>query len=241
MVIWGALVNGIAVLAAGVLGLLFRRHVSERLGDFLMSGMGLVVVLVAVQGMMRGDDVIVVVVSIATGGIIGYLIDIDLWVHRFGDWIQHKIDVAFKGRTFAGNFSTGFVTSTLFICVGAMAIVGSLESGLELNHATLYAKSLIDFVVIVVMAATMGIGVPFSGFCVFAYEAILSLAASALAPLLTDAMINEMVCTGSLLLLGIGLNMLKVTDIKVANFLPAAFMPIAILPLMSTASTLVAI
>ena len=109
-----------------------------------------------------------------------------------------------------------------------MAILGSLQSGLQLDHSTLYAKALIDMVVVMVMATTLGVGVPFSGVCVFVYEAVLSLAASALAPLLTDAVIAEMVCAGSLLLLAIGMNMLKITDIKVANFLPAAFLPIAL-------------
>ena len=227
MVVLGALVNGIAVVFGGVFGLVFKRRVSQKLGDFLMQGLGLCVVLVGVQGMVKGQSVTVTVLSIVAGGVLGYVIDIDAWVHRFGDWIQAKLDVAFKGKTVFGNFSDGFVAATLFICIGAMAILGSLQSGLQLDHSTLFAKALIDLVVVMVMATTMGIGVPFSGACVFVYEAALSLAASALAPFLTDVVINEMVCAGSLLLLAIGLNMLKITDIKVANFLPAAFLPIA--------------
>ena len=118
-----------------------------------------------------------------------------------------------------------------------MAILGSLQSGLQLDHSTLYAKALIDLVVVMVMATTLGIGVPFSGVCVFVYEALLSLGASLLAPFLTDAVINEMVCAGSLLLLAIGLNMLKITDIKVANFLPAAFLPIIVCAVMNAIPT----
>ncbi len=232
MIILGALVNGIATVFGGVLGLVFKRRVSQKLGDFLMSGLGLCVVLVAVQGMVKGGDVIVTVLSIVIGGALGYWIDIDRAVHRFGDWVQRRINKAFKGRTAFGNFSDGFVASTLFICIGAMAILGSLQSGLQLDHSTLYAKALIDMVVVMVMATTLGIGVPFSGVCVFVYEAILSLGASLLAPYLTDAVINEMVCAGSLLLLAIGLNMLKITDIKVANFLPAAFLPIVVCAVM---------
>ena len=233
MIILGALVNGIAAVVGGVFGLLFKRRVSEKLGDFLMQGLGLCVVLVAVQGMMKGGDVIVCVLSIVIGGVIGYAIDIDGAVHRFGDWIQRKIDDAFKGATAFGNFSDGFVASTLFICIGSMAVLGSLQSGLQLDHSTLYAKALIDMVVVMVMATTLGVGVPFSGVCVFVYEALLSLGASLLAPFLTEAVINEMVCAGSLLLLAIGLNMLNITDIKVANFLPAAFMPIVVCAAMS--------
>lgn len=238
MIILGALVNGIATVFGGVLGLIFKRRVSQKLGDFLMSGLGLCVVLVAVQGMVKGGDVIVTVLSIVIGGALGYWLDIDAAVHRFGDWVQERINKAFKGKTAFGNFSDGFVASTLFICIGAMAILGSLQSGLQLDHSTLYAKALIDMVVVMVMATTLGIGVPFSGICVFVYEALLSLSASLLAPLLTDAVINEMVCAGSLLLLAIGLNMLKITDIKVANFLPAAFLPIAVCAVMGFLSTL---
>ena len=182
MVILGALVNGIATVIGGVLGLVFKRRVSQKLGDFLMQGLGLCVMLVGVQGMVKGQSVTITVLAIVVGGILGYWIDIDAAIHRFGDWIQRK----------------------------------------------LYAKALIDMVVVMVMATTLGVGVPFSGVCVFVYEAVLSLAASALAPLLTDAVIAEMVCAGSLLLLAIGMNMLKITDIKVANFLPAAFLPIAL-------------
>lgn len=228
MVILGALVNGIATVIGGVLGLVLKRRVSQKLGDFLMQGLGLCVMLVGVQGMVKGQSITITVLSIVVGGILGYWIDIDAAIHRFGDWIQRKLDAAFKGSTALGNFSDGFVAATLFICIGAMAILGSLQSGLQLDHSTLYAKALIDMVVVMVMATTLGIGVPFSGVCVFAYEAALSLAASALAPLLTDAVIAEMVCAGSLLLLAIGMNMLKITDIKVANFLPAAFLPIAL-------------
>lgn len=228
MVILGALVNGIATVIGGVLGLVFKRRVSQKLGDFLMQGLGLCVMLVGVQGMVKGQSITITVLSIVVGGILGYWIDINAAIHRFGDWIQRKLDAAFKGSTALGNFSDGFVAATLFICIGAMAILGSLQSGLQLDHSTLYAKALIDMVVVMVMATTLGIGVPFSGVCVFAYEAALSLAASALAPLLTDAVIAEMVCAGSLLLLGIGMNMLKITDVKVANFLPAAFLPIAL-------------
>ena len=226
MIILGALVNGIATVIGGVLGLLFRSRVSAKLGDFLMQGLGLCVVLVAVQGMLQGGNVVITVLSIVFGGLLGYWIDIDAAIHRFGDWIQGGINKAFGGYASLGRFSDGLMASMLFICIGAMAILGSLQSGLQLDHSTLYAKALIDLVVVMVMATTLGIGVPFSGLCVFAYEALLSLGASLLAPFLTDAAIAEMVCAGSLLLFAIGLNMLKLTDIKVANFLPAAFLPI---------------
>ena len=232
MIILGALVNGIATVFGGVLGLLFKRRVSPELGDFLMSGLGLCVTLVAIQGMIGGGSIIVTVLSISIGGILGFWMDIDGLIHRFGDWVQGKINAAFAQAGAFGSFSEGFVAASLFICIGSMAILGSLQSGLLLDHSTLFAKALIDLVVVMIMATTLGVGVPFSGLSVFAYEAVLSLAASLLTPFLTDAVIAEMVCAGSLLLLAVGLNMLKLTDIKVANFLPAAFLPILLYPLM---------
>ena len=232
MIILGALVNGIAACAGGVCGLLGRRWVNQKLGDFLMQGLGLCIILVAVNGMIQGSHIVVTVLSLVIGGLLGYWLDIDAAIHKFGDWTQDKINAACGGNAGLGRFTDGFVPSSLFICVGAMAILGSLKSGLELDHSTLFAKALIDFVVVAIMASTLGIGVPFSGLCVFVYEALLSIGASWLAPILTAVTIDEMVCAGSLLLLAIGLNMLKVADIKVANFLPAAFAPILLcLPL----------
>ena len=259
MIIFGALANGVLTVFGSVVGLVLKSRIPEKLGDFLLSGMGLVVILVAIQGMLEGDAV-VAVGAMAVGGVIGFLIDIDGWIHRFGDWIQGKLDAAFgregshaeapgvvteasdpDGQASGRNgqapvssnlglagFSEGFINASLFICVGAMAIVGSLESGLLLNHSTLITKGLIDMAVCMVFAATYGIGVPFSGIVVFTYEALLSLGASLLAPLLTDAVTTQMICVGSLLLLSIGLNMLKVTNIKVANFLPACFVPMVL-------------
>lgn len=232
MVIWGALANGIEASLGGILGLLFKKHVSERLADFLMAGQGLAVLLVAVQGMVEGGSVVCVVVCMALGGVLGYWLDIDALVHRFGDSVERRIRRRFQDFAALGDFSEGFVSATLFICVGAMAVVGSLEAGLRGDFSTLVSKGLIDMVVCMTMASTLGVGVPFAGIVVFAYEVVLSLAAGAVSPFLGNAVVTNLVVTGSLLLLAMGLNMLKLTNIKVANYLPAAFLPIAVIPLM---------
>lgn len=239
MVILGALINGLEAAVGGVLGLLFKRFVSRELGDFLLKGQGLCVVLVAVQGMAAGGDIAVVTLSVALGSVLGYLLDLDGHVHRFGDWAQARLNALFAGSERLGNFSEGFVTATLFTCTGAMAIVGALESGIQGQHATLIAKGVIDLVVCIPMAATMGIGVPFCGVSLIVYESALSLAASVLGPLLTEAVIAEMAVTGSLLLFAVATNLLGLTDIKVANLLPSAFMPIALVPLMAMITALV--
>lgn len=231
MVILGALINGLEAFVGGVLGLVLKSRVSDDLGSFLLKGQGLCVVLVAVQGMAGEGNIAIVTLAVALGAALGYLIDLDLRIHQLGDWVQGKLNALFAGSRRLGNFSEGFVTATLFTCTGAMAIVGSLESGIALQHDTLIAKGVIDLVVCIPMAATMGIGVPFCGVSLLVYESVLSIAASALAPMLTEAVIAQMSVTGSMLLFAVGTNLLGITDIKVANLLPAAFMPIALVPL----------
>ncbi len=231
VVLAGALINGLEATLGGVLGLLFKERVSDRLGDFLLKGQGLAVVLVAVQGMMRGGDVAIVTLSLALGSVVGLAIDIDARIRSFGDRVQQRLNQVFAGSKRLGNFSDGFVTATIFTCTGAMAIVGSLSSGIALDHATLISKGVIDLAVCLPMAATMGIGVPFCGVSLVVYEGILSLLASLVGTFLSDAVVTEVAVTGSTLLLAVGTNLLGVTDIKVANLIPAAFVPILLVPL----------
>ncbi len=231
VVLAGALINGLEATLGGVLGLLFKERVSERLGDYLLKGQGLAVVLVAVQGMMRGGDVAIVTLSLALGSVVGLAIDIDARIRSFGDRVQQRLNQALAGSKRLGNFSDGFVTATIFTCTGAMAIVGSLSSGIALDHATLISKGVIDLAVCLPMAATMGIGVPFCGVSLVVYEGILSLLASLVGTFLSDAVVTEVAVTGSTLLLAVGTNLLGVTDIKVANLIPAAFVPILLVPL----------
>ena len=238
MVIFGALMNALEAFVGGLLGLVFKSRVSDDLGDFLLKGQGLCVVLVAVQGMTGEGNISVVTLSVALGALVGYLLDIDGAVRRLGDWVQGRLDALLAGSDRFGSFSEGFVTATLFTCTGAMAIVGSLESGIALQHETLIAKGVIDLVVCIPMAATLGIGVPFCGVSLLVYESVLSLAASMLGPLLTDMIIAQMSVTGSLLVFAVATNLLDLTDLKVANLLPAAFMPIALVPLMGAVGLL---
>lgn len=233
MIFLGAIINGLEAFAGGLIGLAFKSHVSDDLGDFLLKGQGLCVILVAVQGMVgEGGNVVVVTLAVALGCLVGYWLDLDGKVRRLGDRVQRKLDERFAGSERLGSFSQGFVTATLFTCTGAMAIVGSLQSGIQLDHATLIAKGLIDLVVCIPMAATLGIGVPFCAVSLVVYEGVLSGFAALLGSVLSQAVIDEVAVTGSLLLLAVGTNLLKVTDLKVANILPAAFMPIALVPLL---------
>lgn len=233
MVLLGAFINGLEAFIGGVIGLAFKGKVPDDLGDLLLKGQGLCVVLVGIQGMMAGGNVVVVTLSMALGCLLGHAANLDDRVCRLGGWAQARLDSAFASRKRLGSFSEGFVASTLFTCTGAMAIVGSLSSGIRLDHSTLVTKGLIDLVVCIPLAATMGIGVPFCALSLIAYEGVLSLLAAALGSVLTQAIIAEVATVGSLLLLAVGANLLKIADLKVANMLPAAFVPIALVPLLS--------
>ncbi len=230
MPLFGALVNGLEAALGGVLGVVLHRWIKKEMGDFLILSQGMCVVLIAIQG-MQGGSAVIVTLSMALGAALGYMIDIDDWFHRVGDAIQVRLDKRFKDSAQLGNFSAGFVPASLLICTGSMAIVGSLQSGLELNHATLLSKGLLDLVICMVMASTLGIGVAFSGVTVFIYEGAITLLATFVAPFLSDMVVENMVVTGSLLLLAIGLNLMGVTNIKAANLIPACIMPVMLVPL----------
>ena len=239
MVILGALANGLAAVVGGLIGTLCGSRVDREAGDFLMVAIGLCVVMTGVQGMaVEGGSALMVTLGVSLGGLLGYVIDLDGLVRRLGDAIQARCDRRFAGNPAFADVSRGFVSSTLVICIGSMAIVGSLESGLALDHSMLLTKSAMDFVINVLLATTTGGGVMLSGVAVFAYEGLLSLGASLLAPLLSEAVITQVMVTGSLLIFVVGTNLCGITDIKVANLLPACVLPVVLVPLLGAVGML---
>ncbi|MBQ8993624.1 MAG: DUF554 domain-containing protein, partial [Turicibacter sp.] len=132
----------------------------------------------------------------------------------------------FKSKDERVSISEGFVSASLLFCVGAMAIVGSLQDGLNQDASMLYTKAMLDGVSSVIFASSLGIGVILSSLFVFLYQGGITLLASLIAPFLTDLVITEMTCVGSLLIIGLALNMLRITNLKLMNFVPAIFMPI---------------
>lgn len=217
----GTIVNVLAIIAGCVTGLLFKKGIPEKMGNSIMYGMALCVMYIGISGAFKSENVLISIISIAIGAIIGELIDIDKYVSKLGQKLENKFA---KGSN--SGIAKGFVTSSLLYCVGAMAIVGALQSGLTGNHETLFAKSLIDAITAVVLSASMGIGVIFSAAAVFIYQGTITLLSGVIAPLLTGTVINEMTCIGSLLIVGLSLNMLKITNLKIMNYIPAVFIPI---------------
>ena len=211
----GVIVNTVAVLIGGGIGLLFKKGIPTRIIDSVMKIMGAVVLSMGIRGIFKGENSMVLLVSIVLGTIVGELIDIDTRITKLGERIETKIG------TGASGFTQGFVTSTLLFCVCAMAIVGSIQAGTIGDNSTLFAKSVLDGVSAVMLAATLGVGVLASATCVLILEGGIALLAGFLAPVLTSVMIAEMTCVGSLMIIVLGLNIMDITDYKVANCLPA--------------------
>ena len=229
----GTIINSLTVLTGSLLGMAIRavtrRHAGEvsangiggRLQTIIMQGMALCVLYIGISGSLKGENTLIAIISTALGAVIGELLDLDRRMHTLGDWVQAKTARLLRPQEGAPSVADGFVTASLLFCVGAMAIVGSLENGLTGNYDTLKAKAVLDGI-----SSSLGIGVLFSAAAIFLYQGAISLAAGLLAPLLSDAVIAEMTCVGSLLITALGLNMLNVTKIKVMNLVPAIFLPI---------------
>lgn len=235
----GTLVNAAAILVGSLLGMLLTwlaGHFStllpagstllaERLKTIIMQGVALCVMYLGISGCLEGNNSLIAILSMVLGALIGELLDLDKRMRSLGDWVQKRTEhlVTNGGQA---SISEGFVTASLLFCVGAMAIVGALQDGLTGDHSTLFAKSLLDGISSIVFGASLGLGVAFSAVAILLYQGSISLMASFLQPYLGDAVIEEMTCVGSLLIVALSLNMLGLTKIKVMNLVPAIFLPI---------------
>lgn len=235
--ITGSIINAAAVIAGSAVGIAINwlaGHLSgklsagagafgKRLQEIIMQAVALCVLLIGMSGALKGDNTLVAILSMVLGALIGEALDLDRRMNRLGEWVQGK-----TGKLAGGsNVSEGFVTASLLFCVGAMAIVGALENGLTGNYDTLKAKSLLDGISAIVFASSLGLGVAFSAVAVLLYQGAISLCAGFIEPYLGGAaVIAEMSCVGSLLIVALSLNMLGMTKIRVMNLVPACVMPV---------------
>ncbi len=217
----GTIVNAAAITVGGVVGLLLKKGIKDNYKTTIMQAISLSVILIGVRSALNASDLLGVIVCMVVGCLLGEAMQIEDHIEALGAYAEKHI-----GRSADGNFSRGFVTASLVFCVGSMAIVGSLESGLAGNHETLFAKSLLDGITSVVFASTFGSGVIFSAAPVLFYQGTITLGASLLKPYLTAGVIAQMSGIGGLLIAAIGINMLRLTHIKVGNMLPAIFLPL---------------
>lgn len=231
----GVIVNGLVIVGASLAALILKNFIMkfdknnkvEKVSDTIMSGLALCIIYMGISGALECQHVLICIISMVVGGLIGELIDIDKGLNSLGDKIEEKLN---KGKTDVSkekvSISQGFVSASLLFCVGAMAVVGALNSGLFGNNDTLFAKSALDGVSSFIFSLTMGIGVLLSAVAVFLYEGLIACGAFLLKGVLSTAVITEMNAVGSLLILALGINMILKANIKVANLLPAMFVPI---------------
>ncbi|MBQ2954719.1 MAG: DUF554 domain-containing protein [Clostridia bacterium] len=232
----GTLINFFAILLGTALGLLLRRGIPERLRDTIVQGQGLCVILVGLfstfsaddAGVMIRADLTCVIVCMVIGSLAGAWINIE---KRLGD-LGSLIEKRFVPNAGEGSIAKGFVTASLVFCVGAMAIVGPMNSSLQGDHSTLISKSVLDGVFAIFFTSSLGVGVGLSALAVLVYQGIFALLAAWIRPILTPDMLTQMSAVGGLLIMGIGLNMIyDKHHIPVGNMLPAIFLPMAYIPI----------
>lgn len=219
----GVIVNTLTVVLGGALGLLLKKGIPERVSNAVMAAIGLCTLYIGIDGALAGSNTIVLIVSMVLGTIVGTFLDIDGAITRLGKFVENKLSRK-DGKT---SIAEGFMTASLLFCVGAMAIVGSLNAGLNGDNKVLFTKAIIDMISACMLASSLGVGVLFSALFVFVYQGALVLLAGLLQNLLTDAaLVSEITCAGSIMIIGLSLNILGITKLKIADQLPAViFVP----------------
>jgi len=215
----GTVVNALSIVAGTAVGLILKSGIRDNYRETIMNAIGLSVLLIGMIGAIKTNDLLLLIFSLAIGSVIGEALKIEDRLAGLGKLIESKTSST------DGSVAKAFVTSSLVFCVGSMAIVGSIESGLTGNHQTLFAKAVLDGIVSIFLSSTLGFGVIFSAAAVFVYQGIITLLSSSLKAFLTDAMIREISAVGGVLIMAIGLNMLNIKKIKVGNMLPAIILP----------------
>ena len=233
----GAIINTAAIVAGGLCGHLFGKLLKDRHQETLTMACGVGTLFLSIAGAMNymlhndllpGGGSMLIIACLALGGLIGEILNIENWFERFGEWLKKK-----TGNAKDKQFVNGFVTASLTVCIGAMAIMGSIQDGISGDWSTLGAKSILDLVIVMVMTCSMGKGCAFSAIPVLLWEGSLTLLAAVIKPILTDAALGYLSLVGSVLIFCVGVNLVWGKKIRVANLLPAVILAViaAFLPL----------
>ncbi len=228
----GTLINTAAVLVCGTIGLFLKKGLSQKIADCVIKAMGIAVMFIGISGVLKEMLVVgnagletqgtmLLIISLIIGAFLGEALKIEDRLDSIGE----KLKTAVKSKD-GSNFVEGFVNCTLIFCVGAMAIVGSLEDGLTGNFSTLAAKSILDGIMALIMSSTLGVGVLFSALAVLVYQGAITLLAGVISPILSDTLVSNLSLVGSALIFAIGVNLLFGKKIKTGNLLPALLLPI---------------
>ncbi|XJS09960.1 DUF554 domain-containing protein [Aerococcaceae bacterium WGS1372] len=223
----GAIVNAVVIVICAIVGVQLRTGIPERVQASLMQGVGLCVLALGISGAIQGQNTLVMILSIVIGTLCGEWIDIDRHVLSGVEIIEQKLNK--NGIAKFGNLSQGMISASMIFCIGSMAIVGSLESGLIGDNSTLFTKSILDGITSILLGSSLGIGVALSAIPVLIIQGSITILAIFIEPLLSEAVITEIISVGSVLLLGLGLNIIGVTQFKIMNFVPAIILPVLLM------------
>ena len=224
----GTIVNAIAIIVGASIGLVCKRGIPEKWQETIVSVMALSVLVIGIKMALTGEDIVVSIMALVLGSMIGEWLDIDGALQRFGLWVGEKMTSG-KDATKAGKIAEGFVTATLIYCVGAMAIVGSLEDGLRGEPGILYAKATLDGIMAIIFTANMGFGVMLSAVSVSIYQGVITLLAESLQPIMSAPVLNQITAVGGIAITALAVTMLKLKEIRVANTLPAIIVAIVLI------------
>ena len=229
----GVLVNTAAVIAGGLIGLVLKRGLSQRFQDILTRACGISTIFIGAAGTLQGmlsvsadgslstHGTMLLIFSLVLGGLCGEALNLELGLDRLGNRLKNVI----RSKN-DSHFVEGFVNTSLIICVGAMAIVGSIQDGLTGDHSMIFAKSVLDFIILIVMSSSFGVGALFSAAALFVYQGSLTLLGMAAGSVISDTLIGELSYVGSSLIFCVGVNLCFGKKIKTGNYLPALLVPV---------------
>lgn len=227
----GVIVNAAAVTVGGLIGLLLKKGIPERVNDIMMKAVSLAVLYIGVTGVvgemdvgadMGGKYTLILIICTVLGGLIGGLLKIE---ERFSAFTE-RAEKRFSKKDQQPKVAQGFISASLLFCVGAMTIVGSLEAGIQGDNSTLFAKALLDFISSIILASSLGVGVALSSLFVFVFQGAIALLGQFISPILTDYCISMMSSVGSLLIIALSLNMMGITKTKTMNLMPGVLLPL---------------
>ena len=215
-------------MIGSLIGLLFGGRLQTRHTETLIRGLAIVIVIIGIMPAIQTNSILTVIVCLVLGTVFGEILDIERRLDTLGNWLKKRFAHGLSDST----FTEGFVTASLLMCIGSMAVMGSLEAGINHNYAIIFSKSVIDGIMSITFAATLGAGVAFAALPVFVYQGAITLLATFLAPYLSSGVVTEMSAVGGILLIATGINTLGICQerIKVGNMLPAILLPIIYMP-----------
>ncbi len=222
----GTIVNCLAIVVGCGVGLVLKRGFPHAWQDAIMQGITLCIFVIGTKMALQSANIILVIASIVLGTIIGEILDIETALAHFGTWVETKI-IGKRYEGTPGAIGEGFIAASLIYCVGAMAIVGSIQDGLTGDHQVLFAKSTLDGLTAIIFSANMGVGVGLAAASVFIYQGLITLLAVYMQSFLTAAVMTEITAAGGILIMAIAMKMSKLLDIPIANQIPA--LPVACL------------